>query len=497
MQAPPLRKADMTSPSRPKSYLGPTFRLLRERAELSLQACAKALELSPSYLSQIEHNQRPVTSRVLIAASRLFGVEAKEFKTDDTSRLIADLREATFDIAHEAPAPTLEELKLAASTTPALAQQFLALHRHYRTLDERFKRLSDRPNEQPTNSSDSLPPYQEVRDFFHYRENYIESLDLAAESLAESIGIGQTPSDDLANRLAGELYKRWRIEIVPTADTINPTEFHATGLIRRYDERHRKLYLARDLAAPTRVFQLASQIAELEFHQQLQHVLTPALNLSHTARSIAKVGLVNYAAGALLMPYAHFLKTSRMLRHDIEQLQRYFGTSFEQTCHRLSTLQRPGMRGIPFYFVRVDLAGNITKRHSQTRFQFARYGGACPLWNVHESFSHPGRIMVQLAEMPDGVKYLCIGRAIVKRSGNYLTPNRQYAVGFGCEIRYAAEIVYSQGLNLSGQATPIGVSCSLCERTNCAQRAYPAMDRPLQVTEGERRIVPYTQTISD
>ena len=148
-------------------------------------------------------------------------------------------------------------------------------------------------------------------------------------------------------------------------------------------------------------------------------------------------------------------------------------------------------RGVPFYFVRVDQAGNITKRHSSTRFQFARFGGACPLWNVHEAFGHPGRILVQVAEMPDGVRYLCVGRSIVKRSGNFLRPNRQYAIGIGCEVAHADKVVYSEGLQLDGQAVPVGVSCRICERPDCHQRAFPPLGRKLTVRTNERRIVPF------
>ena len=200
---------------------------------------------------------------------------------------------------------------------------------------------------------------------------------------------------------------------------------------------------------------------------------------------------MNYAAGALMMPYRRFAASALELRHDIEQLQHRYNASFEQVSHRLSTLQRPGARGVPFYFVRVDAAGNITKRHSSTRFQFARFGGACPLWNVHEAFGQPGRILVQVAEMPDGVRYLCVGRSIVKRSGNYLRPNRQYAIGIGCEIAHAAKVVYSEGLQLDGQAVPVGVSCRICERPDCHQRAFPPLGRRLVVRANERRVVPF------
>jgi XRE family transcriptional regulator, fatty acid utilization regulator len=168
-----------------------------------------------------------------------------------------------------------------------------------------------------------------------------------------------------------------------------------------------------------------------------------------------------------------------------------FGASLEQVCHPLSTLQRPGARGVPLYFVRLDFAGNITKRHSATRFRFARFGGACPLWNVHEAVSAPGRFLIQLADMPDGVRYLCVARAVVKRSQSYLEPDRRYVLGFGCEIEHAHELVYSSGVDLKGPATPIGVSCRICERNDCRQRAFPPVDRTLHVPLNERRSVPF------
>jgi predicted transcriptional regulator len=263
------------------------------------------------------------------------------------------------------------------------------------------------------------------------------------------------------------------------------------GLIRHYDPASKVLTLDRDLPEPTRTFQLATQLVDLVLADTCNDVLAHGGFESSTTRDIARIAMLNYAAGALMMPYRRFAASAMELRHDIEQLQHRYNASFEQVSHRLSTLQRPGARGVPFYFVRVDQAGNITKRHSSTRFQFARFGGACPLWNVHEAFGHPGRILVQLAEMPDGVRYLCVGRSIVKRSGNYLRPNRQYAIGIGCEVAYADKVVYSEGLQLDGAAVPVGVSCRICERPDCHQRAFPPLGRKLTVRTNERRIVPF------
>jgi predicted transcriptional regulator len=211
------------------------------------------------------------------------------------------------------------------------------------------------------------------------------------------------------------------------------------------------------------------------------------------ARQLLFVGLSNYAAGALLMPYEAFRAAARAARHDIDRLAQAFGTSFEQTCHRLSTLQREGARGVPFFFCRVDMAGNITKRHSATRLQFARFGGACPLWIVHEAVAIPDRILVQLAETPDGVRYVSMAKGLVKPSGSFTRAPRRYAVALGCETAHAGEFIYADGLDLrtGSAATPIGVSCRICPRDDCDQRAFPPSDRPIAVDPDRRGVVPY------
>ncbi len=480
---------------REKLYVGPKLRSLREQQGLTLDHCASRLGLSPSYLSQLETNQRPVTARVLIALSRTFAIDPADFDADDESRLIADLREASADLALGVPSPTLTELKLAATTAPAVARQFLALHRAYRGLDERLKTLDEALGAGGSAASgvtgalitgirpEALLPYEEVRDFFHYRNNYIDELDVAAEELAVRLGVGSDA--DTGRLLEGHLRQAFGVSIVRTAAPAD------ADLLRRYDPGTRLLTVDRDQSESTLAFQFAVQVAELTFGQLLEAILADSGLRSREARAVARVGLANYAAGALVLPYIRFAAAARELRHDVEQLQRRFHASFEQICHRLSTLQRPGAHGVPFYFVRVDQAGNITKRHSATRFQFARFGGACPLWNVHESFGHPGRILVQVAQMPDGVRYLCVGRSIVKRSGSYLRPNRQYAVGLGCEVTHAHELVYADGVPLDGPAVPIGISCRTCERENCHQRAFPPLDRKLVVPVNERRLVPF------
>ena len=462
-----------------KLFVGPKVRALRARQGWRLDACARRVGISVSYLSQIEANQRPVTDRVLMGLIETFGVPASTFEADDDQRLVADLREAVADVAGDDPIP-LSELRQVAQQSPALARRFLDLHRANHRLGERLKLTEEAVSLDEATAASSLLPYEEVRDFFHFKDNYVDTLDHAAEDLAQEIGLDASGSPDMLM----EMYLRERLGV--------RVRYAALGdVMRRYDPATHELWINASQPAATRAFQMAFHVTVANLSDVIENELSQARFKSREAVDVCRVGLGNYAAGALLTPYRRFSASARELRHDVEQLAALFGASLEQVCHRLSTLQRPGQRGVPMYFVRLDYAGNITKRHSATRFRFARFGGACPLWNVHDAVASPDRFLVQVAAMPDNVRSLCVARAVVKRSESYLTPDRRYVLGFGCEIEHAHELVYSEGLDLKGPAAPIGTSCRICERDNCAQRAFPPVDRRLSVPQHERRTVPF------
>ncbi|WP_299014436.1 short-chain fatty acyl-CoA regulator family protein [uncultured Caulobacter sp.] len=464
---------------REKLFIGPRLRGLRQGRGWTLEVCAARLGLSPSYLSQIEANQRPVTARVLIDAMRVFEVDAAALDAADDQRLIADLREAVADLVGGAQAPGLSEIKQVVGNAPHFARAYLALHRAHRQLDERLKQTEEAVSLDERVAASALLPYEEVRDFFHYKDNYIHALDAAAEALAEDLALAEGGGE-----AALELHLARRLGVrVERSRELN--------LLRHYDPEARILVLGAAQPAATRSFQMAYQIAAMTLADVVEAELEAASFRSQSAAQVCRTGLLNYAAGALLLPYGNFRETARKVRHDIEQLGLIFQVSLEQVFHRLSTLQRPGARGVPFYFVRLDRAGNITKRHSATRFQFARFGGTCPMWNVHDAFSRPDAWMVQLAEMPDGLRYVCVAKGVVKPSGAYLEADRRYALGLGCEVQYADQLVYADGLDLSGPSAPIGVSCRICERSDCSQRAFPPVDRRFEVLENDRRWVPF------
>lgn len=246
------------------------------------------------------------------------------------------------------------------------------------------------------------------------------------------------------------------------------------------------------------MFRMAAELAYLECGALIDKLVGEGHFTSDESRRLARLGgLANYFAAATVLPYAQFHETAEKFRYDIERLSAYYLISYETICHRLSTLQRPSMRGVPFSFVRVDRAGNMSKRQSATGFHFSSSGGTCPLWNVYETFANPGKILVQLAEMPDGRSYLWVARTVERRASRYGQPGKTFAIGLGCELRHAQRLVYSEGIDLSGdpphvRATPIGAGCRVCERDNCPQRAFPALGgRALDIDEHRSTVSPY------
>lgn len=457
-----------------KLYAGAKLRELRGRLTLTQRAFADKLGVSLPYLNQMENNHRPVSATVVLALAQEFGLDVTELNAGEGERLVSDMREALADPVFSKTTPPLADLRLAASNAPALARAFLDLHRAYRQSHERLASLDEALGRDDAGLRAS--PWEEVRDFFHYCDNYVDAVDRAAEHFITAAGPGKDPLI-----IATEALRKRGIDV----------QFSDNGPLRQFDPDARRLDLSARAAAPTQRFQLLYQVALQTQNELLEATLDLARFQTPEARDIAKIGMANYFAGAALMPYRAFLEAAQKTRHDLERLADIFGASIEQVAHRLSTLQRPGAKGIPFFFVRVDQAGTITKRHSATRLQFARFGGACPLWNVHRAFETPGHFLRQLAETPDGVRYLCLARDVSKPGGAFLAPVRRYAIGLGCEITHAARLVYSDGLDLKGRFEPIGISCRICERRDCHQRSVPPLERRLRVDPDRRGLLPY------
>ena len=464
---------------------GNRIRKLRERRGLTQAALARKMIISPSYLNQIENDARPLNRRIISKLELALGIDFTDWATEEERRANL-LKEALNDPLFRGPDIPLHELREAVSSSPRIADRFLQLFQAHQRLQSDYQTLAESVagEERIKALHGAQFPYEDVRDFFYRRNNHIETLDHAAERLFESRGLR---IDYLLGDLTDYLETELGIE-VRLADGDQDG-----GLQKRYQPEQRILYLAKPSSPSRRAFHIAHQIGLLIYGDLIEREIASAELASTAARALCRVALANYFAGAVLMPYGPFLADARRLDYDIERLCGLYGTSFEQVCHRLSTLQRRGDKGVPFYFVRVDIAGNISKRQSATSFHFARLGGVCPLWNLHEAFAYPGRILTQLARMPDGKTYLCLARTVHESGGSYLRPQRKFAIGLGCEIGHAHELVYSTGIDLEDEdaVEQIGVSCRVCERPDCPQRAFPPLSRRLLIDENRRSAFPY------
>jgi predicted transcriptional regulator/transcriptional regulator with XRE-family HTH domain len=476
-----------------KAMMGPKVRRLRRELRLTQAQMAEQLGISPSYLNLVENNQRPVTVQLLLKLGRAFDVDLAAFAEDDEGRVVAGLREVLADRLFEGADVKGQDLKDVAASSPALAQAFVTLYRAYREAREDLQGLA----ETVAAGDGTVPataaiqpgafPQEEVEAFIQDRGNHFPELELAAEELWID---GDLATADLGSSLARHLETAHgvRTRVLPV-DVMGQT-------IRRFDRHARRLLLSEAMAPSGRAFHTAAQIGLLRARPAIEGLVAQAALPGETARGLLTLSLANYFAAAVMMPYGRFVEAARTLRYDFEVLQARFGASFEQVCHRVTTLQRPGAKGVPFFLIRVDVAGNVSKRFSaDPGFHFARFGGACPRWNVHDAFRAPGMIQTQLAKMPDGTCYLSVARTVTYRTGGWASSQRQLAVAVGCDVQHAAQVVYADGLDVATQATatPIGMNCRLCPRLDCAQRAYPPLNHRLVVDENARGLSTYAQ----
>lgn len=468
----------LAPPHRRKILIGPQIRRLRKELALTQAEMARDLSVSPSYVNLIERNQRPISAELLVRLAQTYGVDFARFAGARGDDLLSELLTAFQDPVFAGAGVAREDAVEIAGTNPVLGEAVAALYRAWRKSQAELieLRVSGRSGERD--------PVEEARDFIHARRNHFPALDEIGESL-------QGDEDDLFEGVFGRLSRCFlnahnvRVRIMPNGVM--------DGAMRRFERHKRELHLAETLDGASRTFHLALQFALFAYSSALDGVVNASKFETDAGRRLARAAVANYAAGAIMMPYGAFLAAARELRYDVEALGRRFGASFEQVAHRLTTLRRPDAEGVPFFFLRVDAAGNVSKRFAADVLPFARYGGSCPLWNVHDAFRAPRRILTQILQFEDGNKFFSIARTVQGEAGGFAASKFDRAVALGCAIERAAETVYAQELDLeAAPATPVGVTCRLCDRKDCAARAHPPLRRRLVVDEHRRFSTPFS-----
>lgn len=466
-----------------KLFVGPRFRRIRRQLGLSQTQLAEGLGMSPSYINLIERNQRPVSAQILLRLAETYDLDLRDLAGADDDRAFADLNEIFSDPLFRPIEVPKQELRDLAELSPGVAHALQRLYaayveaRHGETLAaSRFAGRDDAPRYEAN-------PVERVRDLIETNRNHFPALELAAEKLRDEL---DAPPHDLFRALSERLRAKHGILVrVLPVDVMRDT-------LRRFDRHRRHLLISELIDGAGQVFQAAFQLALLEAGVLIDDIIARSDQGGESLRRLLRISLANYFAAAVIMPYGRFHEAAEALAYDIGLLGQRFGASFEQVCHRLTTLQRPTARGVPFFMLRVDHAGNVSKRFSSGTFPFSKFGGTCPLWNVHATFDTPGKIVTQVIELPDGSRYFSIAQTVRRPVAPYAAPQPRYAIGLGCELKYAARLTYSMGIDLvAGEATPIGVNCRLCERVNCSQRAEPPLTRELLFDETTRGISPF------
>lgn len=445
-----------------KTLIGPRLRQLRREHKQTQAEMARALGVSTAYVNLLENNQRSLSVQMLMALSDAYGVDWRDLIKDESSTLLADLRNAMQDPIFGNAPPDLQELRAAIDHAPRLVGHFLQLYHSHRTALEKMMQLG---SERMPDGLLASAPETIIHDFFRDHANYFAELEESAEKLR---GAEPCEVDDIYTVLKARLHRVHGIE-VRTA----PVEEMSQAL-RIYDEADCVVHLSEALDHQNRVFQLAHVLCLVELPKVLERLTAGSAIKSETGVARCHAELANYFAAAFLMPYEPFHAAAECTNYDVDRLAAAFGVSFEQVCHRLTTLQREGARGVPFFFLRVDKAGNVTKRFNATSFHIAEYGGACPVWNIHTSFRTPGVIVPQFVELPDGERFFTISRTTERPVFSRDTQDRRLALSLGCELKHAHRIAYAAPFNTQDAQlfSPIGINCHLCPRQACSQRAH-------------------------
>ena len=448
-----------------KIFIGPRLRRLRNDAKQTQADMAKMLGISHSYVNMLEKNERSVSVPVLLKLFQSYGVDWREIADEDDAAMLSNLRAAFQDPLFETHTPDLPQLRALMSHAPDVAQSFIQLHQAYRTSTDQLLVLSNAGE----TDLDILraSPESVVHDFFRDNHNHFSELEKAAARIWET---GKMESDNIYASLKRHLKETLDLttRVVPITDM--------PDTLRDFDETSKEVRLSEGLDHPNRAFQLAHTIGLIEQETVINRLLQRLNSDEPAGLNRCRVELANYFAASVLMPYDAFLKEALACKYDFTHLALRFGVSFEQACHRATTLQKEGSEGVPFFFLRIDKAGNVTKRFNSTGFHLAEYGGACPRLDVHTSFRSPDSIVPQLVEMPDGGRFFVFARTVDRPRFSRHTRDNRLAIAMGCSVEHMEAIGYAEDIRPTNpQISEVGINCRICPRANCDQRAHNAM----------------------
>ena len=466
------------------SKIGPKIKAFRRRIGMQAIKLAMELGISPSYLNLIEKGKRKIDGDLLLKVCDKLNIDLSDLNTKSDANLANNISEILDDKLFEDLDILGPEVKDLTNTNPKIGKAIIRLGDILKKKDHELINKIEKLSGKIVDNRKNSFPGEVISDFLQENKNYFPKLEEFANKIFEKV---QKNNRTRYLSLCDYLKSEYAIEV---KDVI-PDEGKPFSKI--YKKNKKELLLSDYNSLETKKLYAASQIAQEGALEIIEEYLQNFNFTSEESKKLTMVALLNYCGAAILMPYELFHAECKKLKYDLELLQNTFATSFEQVAHRVTCLQDPKLPGIPFHMLRVDMAGNISKRFSLSGIEIPRYGGACPRWNVYSAFSRPGVIQAAVSKMTNGEKYVCIAKTVEKGVGRYGQKKSMLSIGLGCEAKYAKEFVYTENLDLNDKKSelPIGVSCRTCDRLDCSQRAFPPLHKKFDIDINSRGVSIY------
>jgi len=464
--------------------IGPKIKAFRRQLGIQANKLAEQLGISPSYLNLIEGGKRRIDGDLLLKVCQELKIELSDLTTKSDLNLANNISELLDDELFEDLDILGPEVKDLVNTNPKIARALIKLGDNFKQKDHEMINKVENLSGKIIDSRKASFPGEVISDFLQENKNYFPKLEEFANTVFDKV---QKSNRTRYIALCEFLKSEYSI----TVKDIIPEEGKPFSKI--YKKSKKELWLSDYVSLETKKLYAAAQIANEGAIQEINECLSKFKFPSEESKKLTQVALLNYCGAAILMPYKLFHSECKKLKYDLELLQNTFATSFEQVAHRVTCLQDPKLPGIPFHMLRVDIAGNISKRFSLSGIEIPRYGGACPRWNVYSAFTRPGVIQAAVSKMTNGEKYVCIAKTVEKGVGRFGQSKSILSIGLGCEAKYAKDFVYTENIDITDKKTeiPIGVSCRTCDRLDCSQRAFPPLHKKFDVDVNSRGVSVY------
>jgi len=464
--------------------IGPKIKAFRRQLGIQANKLAEQLGISPSYLNLIEGGKRKIDGDLLLKVCQELKIELSDLTNKSDLNLANNISELLDDQLFEDLDILGPEVQDLVNTNPKIARALIKLGDNFKKKDHEIINKVENLSGKIIDNRKASFPGEVISDFLQENKNYFPKLEEFANTIFEKV---QTNNKTRYIALCEFLKTEYSI----TVKDIIPEEEKPFSKI--FNKNKKELLLSDYVSLETKKLYAAAQIAHEGAISEINEYLLKFKFPSEESKKLTKVALLNYCGAAILMPYKLFHSECKKLKYDLELLQNIFATSFEQVAHRVTCLQDPTLPGIPFHMLRVDIAGNISKRFSLSGIEIPRYGGACPRWNVYSAFTRPGIIQAAVSKMTNGEKYVCIARTVEKGIKRFGQSKSILSIGLGCEAKYAKDFVYTENIDVSDKKTviPIGVSCRTCDRLDCSQRAFPPLHKKFDVDVNSRGVSVY------